>query len=110
MSETARERKSARLRRREGDWKERISSAETLPTVKRTQTRRKELVHRRFADLLPESRPVGYGSSLCSGSFAVSVAFIRKSRLPLGLQDSDFKSRSFFLVPLLCCTFTLKDH
>lgn len=79
--ESARERASAKSRRKGSEWKKNASSAETSLTVKRTPAKAQKLKHGTFADFVSQSRRVEYKSGWYRGSLAVSVAFKRNSRL-----------------------------
>lgn len=86
------------------------SSAETSPSPERTQTKERELKHRRFANSVPQSLPLRYQSSQYLGRFAVSAAFLQKSKLPPALRFDDFESLKVFLNALLCSGFVPNEH
>lgn len=77
--------------------------------MKRTQTKRKTLKHRKLAVLVLQCRPHKYEFSPYLDSFFVSVGFKRK-KLPSGFRDDDVESRSFSVVAFLRSAFMPDDR
>lgn len=99
-SRTARERKSPRSRRDALGRKKVACNTENPSTTKRTQAERQKFKHGRFADSVSERRLAGKESSWVPGSYAISAASKRNSRLLPALRDDGSESRGFSLFVL----------
>lgn len=66
------------------------SIAEVYPTAERTQAKKQELKHGRFAASVPSDFSPGYGSGRYPGRLAASAALERGGKLPPPLVDDYF--------------------
>lgn len=78
--------------------------------MKRTQAEGQELKPGPFADLVPQSSPLRFESSLYFGSLGVSAAFEQESRPPPALQYNGSESRKLSLDALLRSAIILEEH
>lgn len=86
------------------------SSAETPPTVERTQTRGKKLKHKRFAYSVVQGRALEYESSRYSGRLTASTSFKQNSKLSSALRDNEFESLKSSLVAILRSAFIPEER